>query len=261
MIVEQGIDWTPLSKSWLDPIPKQCGYDQLVFDYSKEPYQNKRLEKNIHFIWIGSPVPEKYARTIVNCQRINPHYTVFFWIDDHTKVTMQDIIIKQVSEIQDDSLNKFQNYGFKADILRLHIVYQYGGIYSDVDSVWLKPLDENFEYEFITYRNDVECRSIGNPLFGFSKNSIILSDILRNLGKSIDCILRLNNYPIIRNHIPVMTGAGLISKVIMENRYDSLHYIHQKWCVIGGPHENLFSEYSKTGKSYCYQTFDNNWSS
>ena len=57
-----------------------------------------------------------------------------------------------------------------------------------------------------------------------------------------------------------MTGGGLLSKVIIENQYDSLHYIHQKWCVIGGPHENLYSDYSKTGKSYCYQTFDNNWS-
>jgi len=257
-MIETNIDLTPLSKPWLTSIPKQCGYDKLIFDYSKEPYQNKPIEKNIHFIWIGSPVPEKYALTVVNCQRINPHYTVFFWIDEHTTITLP-VVMKQVSEIKDESLDKLNNYGFKADILRLHIVYKYGGIYSDVDSVWLKPLDENFDYEFVAYRNDVECRDIGNPFFGFSNNSIILSDILRNLGRSVDCILKINNHYTICAHIPVMTGGGLLSKVIMENHYDSLHYIHQKWCVIGGPHERIYSEYSKTGKSYCYQTFDNNW--
>ena len=110
-MIETNIDLTPLSKPWLTPIPKQCGYDTLVFDYSKEPYQNKPIEKNIHFIWIGSPVPEKYALTVVNCQHINPHYTVFFWIDEHTTITLP-VVMKQVSEIKDESLDKLNNYGF-----------------------------------------------------------------------------------------------------------------------------------------------------
>ncbi len=270
-IIETMIDFNQLSTPWFNPIPKQCGYDQLQFEYSKETYQNKQIEKNIHFIWIGSLVKEKYARALLECRRINRDYAIFFWIDDHTlnnniKLLLQiyDIEIKHIHEIQDDyilhQLSKFDNYGYKADILRMHIVYEYGGIYTDIDSIWLKPFDENFHYDFITYRNDIECKNIGNPLFGFSKKSIILADVIRNLEKSIDCIMKIQDFSKIRSHIPIMTGGDLFCKVLMDNQYDSFHYIHQKWCVIGGPHEKLYSDYSKTGKSYCYQTFDNNWS-
>jgi mannosyltransferase OCH1-like enzyme len=268
-IIEKTIDFNQLTKPWFHPIPKQCGYDQLQFEYSKETYQNKQIEKNIHFIWIGSLVKEKYVRTLLECKRINTDYTIFFWIDHHTlndDITIllktHGIVIKQI-EMQDYILrqyNKFDNYGYKADILRLQIVYEYGGIYTDIDSVWLKPFDENFHYDFITYRIDHECKAIGNPLFGFSKKSIILADVIRNLEKSIDCIMKIRDFSTIRNHIPIMTGGDLFCKVLMDNQYDSFHYIHQKWCVIGGPHENIYSDYSKTGKSYCYQTFDNNWS-
>ena len=86
---------------------------------------------------------------MLECKRINTDYTIFFWIDHHTlndDITIllktHGIVIKHV-EMQDYILrqyNKFDNYGYKADILRLQIVYEYGGIYTDIDSVWLKTI-------------------------------------------------------------------------------------------------------------------------
>jgi hypothetical protein len=71
--------------------------------------------------------------------------------------------------------------------------------------------------------------------------------------------MKINNHSIIKSHIPLMTGGGYITKILIEKKYNNLNYIHQAYCVIGCPHEKLYSSYSKEGKSYCYQTFDGNW--
>ena len=276
-IISTEIDFNQLSKSWLDEIPKICKYDDLVFEYNNTNYDNSVLmEKNIHFIWIGSLIKEKYLNTVLQCKIINVNYSIILWVDNESLnedilqiLISNNIFVKNVYDdlTKDGKLdknilkqyNKFGNFGFKADILRLYIVYKYGGIYSDIDSVWLKPFDDNFDYDFVSYRIDNQCAAIGNPFFGFCKNSIILLDFLQNLEKSIDCIMKIDNHSIIQAHIPIMTGAGFITKILMENNYKNLHYIHQAYCVIGGPHEEIYSSFSKEGRSYCYQTFDKNW--
>lgn len=277
-IISKIIDFDKLSKPWLDPIPIQCKYNELQFEYNdKISYDNSvKLEKNIHFIWIGSIIKDHYLNTVLHCKTINTLYLVYLWIDDNSlndsikkQLFEHNIIVKNIYEelsIDIDinhyvlkQLNKFYNYGFKADIIRLYIVYNYGGIYSDIDSIWLKPFDENFEYDFVTYRIDHQCSDIGNPFFGFHKGSIILLDFLQNLEKSIDCIMQLNNNYIIQTHIPIMTGGSFLTRILTENKYNNLNYIHQAYCVIGGPHEDIYSSYSEEGKSYCYQTFDKNW--
>jgi len=276
-IISKMIDFDKLSKPWFQYIPTLCKYNELNFKYNnKDNYDNSIImEKNIHFIWIGSVINDKYMNTVINCKKINVNYSIYLWIDENTLTPdildifeNNNIITKNIyNELINDELElyvynqiqKFNNYGYKADIIRLYIVYKYGGIYSDIDSVWLKPFDENFQYEFVAYRIDSECSDIGNPFFGFCKNSIILLDFLQNLEKSIDCIMKINDNNIIQANIPIMTGGGFISKILIDNKYNNLNYMHQAYCVIGGPHENLYSSFSKEGKSYCYQTFDKNW--
>ena len=141
----------------------------------------------------------------------------------------------------------------------MYVVYRYGGIYSDIDSVWIKPLDDNFHYEFVNYRIDSVCSNLTNAFFGFNKDSFIVKNAIDNLTYSIPCFLRSNNHKIIQAHIPCMTGPNYLTRIIKESRPSKLNYIHQGYCVIGGPHEEVYHYFTSQNKAYCYQTCDKNW--
>ena len=256
-----------------------------ILDEHKHNYQNElNIENNIHFIWIGSTIRNKYVETIINCKKININYNIYLWVDDkslnetyNNLLNDNNIIIKNYIStfvIEDDFnlintyINLHHNYGFKADILRYYIVYKYGGIYSDIDSIWIKSFDSNFDKEFVTYRIDNACSNLTNSFFGFCKNSLILNNVLHNLKFSINSFLT-NHFNQISNYVPVVTGPVFFTRVIIELNFINLNYIHQTYCVIGGPQEVLsggplnmpFKKYSELYLSYCYQTFDRNWCS
>ena len=276
-IIEKEIELDKLRDGSIEEIPRQLGYHELPFTY--EPYEpsNAPVTKVIHFIWIGNPISDKYVNTIVNSKRINPTYNIILWVDN-TSITKQaahfllenEIEIKNIyqelalqeHEIKHKILSFIKvngNYGFKADILRLYIVYMYGGIYSDIDSIWVKPLDDNFLSDFVTYRIDKQCSNLTNSFFGFSPKSSIIKNAIMNLEQSIICFLRARNDYLFKTYIPVITGPNHLTRIIRESNPSGLNYIHQAYCVIGGPHEEIYSNYSKEGKIYCYQTFDKNW--
>jgi mannosyltransferase OCH1-like enzyme len=278
-IIEKSIILSALRDGTIEELPIKLGYDKLPFHYeSEENYLNiKPLPKIIHFIWIGNVITDKYVNTVVNCKRINQTYRVILWVDSgsinevathfllENGVEVKNIyeeLIRQKDEIKNKIIafvNVHNNYGYKADILRLYLVYIYGGIYSDIDSIWVKPLDKNFDYDFVTYRIDNQCSNITNSFFGFTDHSFIVKNAILNLELSIICFLRTNNDYVFKTYIPVISGPNHLTRIIKDSNPQGLNYIHQGYCVIGGPHEELYSNFSNDGLSYCYQTFDKNW--
>lgn len=283
-IIERNIQVEKLQDGTDDALCIQVGYSQLQFQYEAESnYTNNiSLPKIIHFIWIGAHIPQKYIDTIANCKRINQEYRVICWVDDNSMSPKTcDYLVSCGLEIQNiyhyindnrqgisgpnlaqyilDLLNIFDNYGYKADIIRLYVVYKYGGIYSDIDSIWLKPLDDNFQYDFVSYRIDNECSNCTNSFFGFHKESVFIKNAIHNLRFTINCFSKPRDYRMFHKYIPAITGPVFLTRIIKESKLEALNYIHQGYNVIGGPHEKINSSYSKNGLAYCYQTFDKNW--
>jgi len=89
------------------------------------------IPKIIHMIWIG---PEKcpYKESIESYKRNNSDWEVKIW--DNDAVSKFDIYNKWV-------YSKMTSWAGKADVLRLEILHNYGGLYVDMDSRCLKPLD------------------------------------------------------------------------------------------------------------------------
>ena len=126
------------------------------------------VPRKIHFLWIQSSLPKKYFRNVLTYHRNNPEYQINLWLDQNTlekKLILQSIqvlgntsygriIIRDVEDIRMKNYNIFQtekNVGSKADIVRLELVYQEGGIYSDIDSVSMRSFDDLFRHSFVTY--------------------------------------------------------------------------------------------------------------
>ncbi|KAK3597473.1 hypothetical protein CHS0354_041892 [Potamilus streckersoni] len=95
-----------------------------------------RIEAIIHQIWIDKNVPE-YFRTYVSSLKENHlNYVYMFWTDE---------MAKKFVEVKFPIMLPFYvNYPRnlqRADAVRYMILYEYGGVYADLDIVSLRPLD------------------------------------------------------------------------------------------------------------------------
>jgi hypothetical protein len=87
------------------------------------------IPKIVHFIWIG-PDPCPYEENINSYRLYNPDWDIKLWDNDN----LPEIFNKWLYD-------KMTSWAGKADVLRLEILYNHGGLYVDVDSKCLKPLD------------------------------------------------------------------------------------------------------------------------
>ena len=87
----------------------------------------------IHQIWIGpDPEPTMWTDTFrKDYLSANPDFSYKLWNNDNINELFTDFpIYKKVYDIE-------KTWNGKSDILRYLILYLYGGIYIDADSVWL----------------------------------------------------------------------------------------------------------------------------
>lgn len=118
---EQIQDW-----QFFKPLYDQHIRDNYVYD------AQARIPKIIHHIWLGSPLPEKYARYIETWKKHHPTWTFMLW---------DDAAVAKLGLINLRAYCAARNYGEKSDILRYEILYRFGGLYVDTDFECLQPFD------------------------------------------------------------------------------------------------------------------------
>lgn len=120
----------------------------------------KNIPKEIHFIFGMSPnfggIPFSYvhyisitsARLVLKPDRINVFYAFepsgYWWKKILPFIT--PIKIDPKEEVWGHKLN---HYAHRADVLRLEILYERGGIYLDLDVIVMKSFDEFLEFELV----------------------------------------------------------------------------------------------------------------
>ncbi|WP_367296420.1 glycosyltransferase family 32 protein [Levilactobacillus yonginensis] len=97
------------------------------------------IPKVIHYCWFGGqPLPDSVARCLASWQRFCPDYQLKRWDESNWDVTRSPYVRQAYAH---------KKYAFVADVARLDVVAQYGGIYLDTDVELLQPLDEFLAYD------------------------------------------------------------------------------------------------------------------
>lgn len=82
------------------------------------------IPRRLHWIWLGpNPIPEEFVGYIEGWKRLHPLWEYCLWTDDNLPERIQNRA-------------QFENaahYAQASDILRLEVIYQYGGVYIDMD--------------------------------------------------------------------------------------------------------------------------------
>ena len=91
------------------------------------------IPKIIHQIWIGpKPKPTKFMDT---WKEKNPDFEYICWSEE--EIEKRQIVFKCQEKI-----DEIEEINGKADILRWEILYKYGGVFLDADSICIEPIDD-----------------------------------------------------------------------------------------------------------------------
>jgi mannosyltransferase OCH1-like enzyme len=105
------------------------------------------IPKKIHQLWIGpKPAPTKFMDT---WKEKHPDYEYLRW--NEKKIEDEKINFECQTQI-----NQMEELNGKADIIRWELLYKYGGIFLDADSICIKEFDDllNDNKSFFSYENE-----------------------------------------------------------------------------------------------------------
>jgi GR25 family glycosyltransferase involved in LPS biosynthesis len=203
-------------------------YHANAFDLEKQVKHkllntNQKIPKIIHQIWIGpNKPPMKWINTIKEEYiKKYPDWKYILWTED--KISKFNIINRSDYENE-------KTYAGKTDILRLEILYAYGGIYIDADSIWLETksfdglLDAKSGF-FIAYE-EKKKNGIANGVIGASKNNPILSYLIK-------CMFNLTTIckgvPAYKTTGPYFMDRNLNNFRDIITIYPSFYFYPQHW--------------------------------
>jgi len=91
------------------------------------------IPRIIHQLWIGTqPAPTKFMDT---WRDKNPEFTYIRWNEE--EIAKQSHIFSCQNRV-----DEIEEINGKADILRWEILYEYGGVFLDADSICVEPIDD-----------------------------------------------------------------------------------------------------------------------
>lgn len=126
------------------------------------------IPKVIHFCWMsGEPFPELIKECIDSWKEKLPDYKIIKW--DSTNFDYKKY------SYANEAMSK-KKYAFVSDIVRLYVLYNYGGIYLDSDIKVLKSFDPLLKNEAFTGFESAD--RIGVWLLGSEKGNPFFKELL-----------------------------------------------------------------------------------
>ncbi len=107
------------------------------------------IPRLLHRIWFGGPMPDEFVKYGVKWRALHPEWTIVDWPGEQA--------LPELSWVYDfaEQFAPGDHLRFQADVLRLAILWTYGGVYVDTDVEPLRPIDELLE--------GVECFASWSP--------------------------------------------------------------------------------------------------
>jgi mannosyltransferase OCH1-like enzyme len=122
-------------------------------------------------------IPYQWQQASNSCRTLHSNYQYKFWTDEEGR--------RLIEKVFPCLLSTFDSYPYniqRADVIRLVVLYVYGGIYLDFDIICLKSLEQLLHYEFILPRTTPV--GLSNDLIISKPKHPFLLKVINNLPKS-----------------------------------------------------------------------------
>jgi mannosyltransferase OCH1-like enzyme len=138
------------------------------------------IPKSIHLIWTGPPLPGWAQANMFAWRDLHPKWRVRLWREGDLKDLMnQDLYDRAEAIVPPDAVGQF-----RADVARYEILYRFGGLYVDVDTRPLRPIDDALSGhpEFAVSETP---EFIGNTYLASEPESQIMLALVKGLPGSV----------------------------------------------------------------------------
>jgi hypothetical protein len=212
-------DFRALSSSWTKFLLGASGTRvlytfQSLYDQARHAeHIPESIPKKIHQIWLGSPLPKKYKHFQQLIKKFHPDWEYKLWTDND---------IKNLELINQQTYDAAPNFGEKSDIARYEILYNFGGIYLDIDVECLRSFDFlRRHYGFFAALEPLlygspTCLSLANAIIGARPGHPVLKECIIQIYRSH----KLHKF----NHLPrttktiITTGPVLFTRACYAQR-------------------------------------------
>ncbi len=150
------------------------------------------IPKLIHYGWFGGkPMPDMALRCIESWEKYCGDYEIVEWNESNFDLNMTRYSRESA---------QVGKWAFASDVVRFYTIYQYGGIYLDVDVELLKPLDDLLEK---------------GMFIGFESEQLI------NSGQGFGAIPK---HPLVKKMLDIYTDMPFVNSDGMLNTIPSPQY-------------------------------------
>lgn len=128
------------------------------------------IPKKIHYCWFGGkPLPENAKKCINSWKKFFPDYEIIEWNESNYNIYKNNYIKNAYEQ---------KKYAFVSDYVRFDVLYDYGGIYFDVDVEVINRFDDKLlERGFFGFEYDYKLINPGLGMGAHPKTNIY-KDIL-----------------------------------------------------------------------------------
>lgn len=139
-----------------------------VLDYFKS-HKTIQIPKKIHSFWFsGEEKPDIYKKCIESWHKFCPDYEIHEWNTNNYDIN-KNLYMKQAY--------KNRKWAFVSDYARLDVIYQYGGIYLDMDVELLNSIDKLLSASGFFCRQKDGTVDLGTG-FGFAPKYALIKKLL-----------------------------------------------------------------------------------
>ncbi|OUP22364.1 hypothetical protein B5F29_01080 [Lachnoclostridium sp. An196] len=203
----------------------------------------------IHYCWFGkNKKPQIAVDCIETWKHFFPGWEIIEWNEDNYDLTSIPYI---------DDAYKLKKWAFVSDLVRLDVLYRYGGIYLDVDVEFIKCLPE----EFLNYRGFMgfeHTKTIAPGLiFGVEKEDIFIKQVLESYEGEHFYYNKNGIYKTINTRI---TNALVEMGLVKNNEYqvvDGFHIFPSEYFC---GYNTDIREPEITDKTICWHHYLGSWS-
>ena len=172
------------------------------------------IPKIIHQTWKDENIPDKWKKSNQEWQRLHPDWKYVLWTDDANRS-----LIKTKFPWFLETYDGFKHNIQRVDAVRYFILYEYGGVYSDLDLYPVQSINKIFDFKtdqcYFTYSGYF----LTNNFMVSKKGAIFWLDVF----KEMECY-KLPTWANCLKHFEVelTTGPMMIDRVIKKHLHDSI---------------------------------------
>ena len=204
-----------------------------------------KIPKIMHFVWLGKQqIPENLTKCMKTCCEHHPEWKKMVWTDKNMPAPF----------FFTDEYNIDRNPARRSDLIRLQVLYNYGGVYLDTDIECIKPIDKLMEgHNFVMgtecgepWKKDCNRTHINNAVIASTKRSILVEKLINQVkenykkidissqDKPLDYVAHLSGPVLFNNMInEIKNNKG--TKIYSAEYFYPLHYSNRmdirKWQI------------------------------